>query len=259
MRVSLGRDYRRRYVLDAQVGTAPVVRIMRGGAELWPGDADRVASVVLDLAAVQGDVLWAHALDAVAGGADKDHIISCVVGGRRFAVNAGYGGWTVARLDNGSLRFDGRGPFRGSVKVGDTVVLRAEIGERRGPCWGGAGTDLPLLPETQLRVSWGKMHKRSSAGRRFTVTGLPSGMVHFGGMCHTDAHKRGRFARTLPGNTHKWTSRVYNGEPVPGDTALGIETSLAGDASTTYGGVELVWPAFEVEWECEVLGVTYEG
>lgn len=260
MLLTLGKVVRKN-VCGVRLGEERVAEVRHGGVLIWPTLTDTIARCVLDVTALDGTLAgarFAHALAALDElGASEECFVMLRAGGREYMLGSGFGLWDVAGWDgHATVDFGDYGPLGEALKVGDKVSLRLVVPSRHSAVYGGeAVCALPFLEGTDLIVTWHKGQKKVRAGRSFTVTGEPSGVVHFGGLCYTDEHKRHDQTRVLPGNTHKWAEAVYDGSFVPGDTSLSIETETTGSGSS--GGVQFLFPAIEATVRLDVVAVTY--
>ena len=248
----------RRFVYGWKVGQRSAKRVMRNRQQIWPGGEDRIRRVALDMGELEASIdraFWEHALDATAAVASERCHLGFSIAGRPYRVNTTYNGIARAMYSFGTLDFGENGPALSDLRVGDVVELTAVVPERFSLEYEGDGNvcPFPYLSGTQLQVRFNKGKKKSWAGRRFTVTGRPGGVVHFGGSCETSEHKRGTKTRVLPGNTHKWYNPVYNDEMVPGEQELVIDTSAMGSGGGL--GVALLWPAFNRVFKVKVTAI----
>ena len=252
------KEAKRRFVYNWKAGRTQAKRVMIKREQIWPGGEDRIRRVALDMSELEASIdraFWEHALDATAAVASERCHLGFTIAGRPYRVNTTYKGIARAMYSFGTLDFGENGPALSDLRVGDELELVAVIPERTSLEYEGEGAvvPLPFISDTQLRVRFNKNKKRRWAGRRFTVTGRPGGVVHFGGSCETSEHKRGAKTRVLPGNTHKWYNPVYNDEMVPGEQELVIDTSAMGSGGGL--GVALLWTAFRKVFKVKVTAI----
>ena len=259
MRKTIGKLIRK-YLYDKRLGTRRVVAIYRDGEKIWPTLRDTVASFVIDTNELEGTVDWAywlHALDAVEKlGAGAECYIKLTAGGREYMLGETFDNWYLAGYDGrATVVFGDNGPLWDKLQPGDEVVVELRVPARESTEYNEeAVCYLPHLSGTKLRVVFSKGKKDKWAGRRFTVTGQPGGVVHWGGSCETSEHKRGTKTRVLPGNTHKWYKAVHNDAMVAGETSLEVNTAGIGSA-TRSGGVTFLWPGFSTQLRLRVSAV----
>lgn len=251
------KEAKRRFVYNWKAGRTQAKRVMLKREQIWPGGEDRIRRVALDMSELEASIdraFWEHALDATAAVASERCHLGFTIAGRPYRVNTTYNGIARAMYSFGTLDFGENGPALSDLRVGDELELAAVIPERSSLEYDGSEVCvLPYLRGSQLRVSFEKEKKKKWAGRRFTVTGRPGGVVHFGGSCETSEHKRGTKTRVVPANTHKWYNPVYNDEMVPGEQELVIDTSAIGSGSGR--GVTLLWPAFKKSFKLVVTAI----
>lgn len=244
-------------VCGVRLGTMRVERLMHGRELVWPTLSDTVAKAILDVPALDGTLegaYWAYAL----GSLDAGGQVFVRVGRREYVLDGEYKQYDRAHYDGaGGLEFGDNGPFMEDLQAGDEVEVHLVVPSRKSEVYRSDSICLPYLEGTDLIVTWHKGQKKVQAGRRFTVTGVPSGMVHFGGHCYTDEHKRHDQTRVLPGNTHKWAEAVYDGSFVPGDTSMDIDTEPTGSGGG--GGLQFLFPDVEARFKVKVTGVIRHG
>lgn len=251
------KEAKRRFVYNWKAGRTQVKRVMLKREQIWPGGEDRIRRVALDMSELEASIdraFWEHALDATAAVASERCHLGFTIAGRPYRVNTTYNGIARAMYSFGTLDFGENGPALSDLRVGDELELVAVIPERESLEYDGSEVCvLPYLRGSQLRVRFEKEKKKKWAGRRFTVTGRPGGVVHFGGSCETSEHKRGAKTRVVPANTHKWYNPVYNDKMVPGEQELVIDTSAIGSGGGL--GVALLWPAFKKSFKLVVTAI----
>lgn len=251
MRITKG-NRKRQFVYNVKLGRTQVKRLMLDGNQIWPS-GERIRTLAIE---PPTDPYWVHALDAVKSGASSSRFIGVTIAGRTYLVNATYNSKPLAQYSLGVLDFGADGPPFGDVKEGDTLTFSVYSPARESLMYEGeAVCKLPYLSNTCLHVQFKKGKKKRWAGRRFTVTGQPGGVVHYGGSCETSEHKRGTKVRILPQNTHKWYNKVYNNSMPTGETELHIDTAGIG-SSYGGGGVKFLWPKFSKSIKTKVTAVT---
>ena len=270
MRVSHGK-YGERFVYDVRVGDRKVKRIMYGGKQIWPTYGERIRTMTLDVAEVEGTLPWVylkHALAAVQGGSGAGCYV-CVYadGSKRWNLESTYEHYKLANWTEGIIDFAGEGPHRQAVRVGDRGRLQMVVPEVEGAVYAAeAGgevvwtDELGWLPGTKLSMVWSKGQKKVSADVEFSVTGDGSGVVHIGGRGSIQGHGRGEYdadveARRMgvhSGEVTKWQDGYE-----PGDSGVRVWVKCHNDG-TTVGHAHLVFPAFVREVELKVTGLTYD-
>lgn len=250
---------KRRFVYNWKAGRTQAKRVMLKREQIWPGGEDRVQRVSLDMSELEGDhdawSYWVHALDATAASASGQCFLGFSIAGRPYRVNTTYNGIARAVYSLGELDFGENGPALGDVRVGDELSLLAVIPNRESLEYEGSGNvcPLPYIRDTYLRVRFEKYKKKEAAGRSFSVTGSPGGVVHFGGWWYTSEHKRGTKERVLPGDAENWENPVYNNGMVVGEKELVIDTEGVGSGRDR--GVTLLWPAFKKIFKLKITSI----
>ena len=265
MRVTHGR-FAREYVYDLRLGKRQVKRLMRGGVQLWPTAEERVGTVALDLTLPDGTLdgaYWEHALELVGLASSEVCHVRVLAGGREYNLQSTYGVWNRCVLRHGVLDFGDKGPLVQALRVGDDVVMEAVVPLHEGVhvaagenASADGDTGLPWLPGTGLRVVVYKGRKRESAGCRFEVVGLPSGVVHVAGYGQKNGHCRGRYEAMvyaagmgcINGVVERWDDGFAEGD-------VGVKVR-GGWYYAGSGELVPVFPAFKRRWVFKVTGLT---
>lgn len=259
MRVT-GGGFKRRFVYGLRVGKARAVKAMYAGQQVWPGNEERVRRIALDMSELAGSLnyhYWLHAMDAVRNGSKANKYMGFAIAERQYRMVTTYMGYPLATYDYGILDFGDDGPLYQDVRVGDTLTVEAVIAARNSSRYTETQEEVcpvPYIQGTNLQVVWHKGRKKGRAGCNFIVKGQPGGVVHFGGSCYTDAHRRGRYTRGVPGNPHKWSNAVYDNSWVQGEERL-LVSAMPRSSFSGAPSVMLLWPAFRKSFKFKVTGV----
>lgn len=266
MKMTLG-DAKRRFVYDVKFGRRQIMRIMYGGRQIWPDDAERVATMAVGMSGLEEGSLdwayWVHALEAVAGGSNDKLYMKLRAGGRDYLLQTTYGKWKKAVYDAGVVDFLGDGPVRGSLRVGDTVEVSLVVPQVRSASVGGGqasyentagwnydngryvpGRYLPGIPYTGVHGFFCKGQKKVSTGNRIIVrdsTGRKLMDKHL----QQNGHGRGIY-------DWDWGAVGF----CQGSTFVTL-TVVPHQARGDWGGY-FVCPAFSRSIRLEVTGLTYD-
>ena len=263
MRITTGK-FLRRFVYCWRHGHRDVVRVMRGGVEIWPGDEARIRRIAVDMSGIDGSVMdayWQHALAYAPEGTVRNRV-SLTIAGREYCFGRSVNRKPVVTYSQGWLDFGDNGPALRDVREGDVLVVRANVPQRTSGAIstvenGSAATEMgcPWLPNCYLHLVVHKGKKKVSAGCRYTVSGMPSGTVHIGGYAQKNGHCRGAHG----GDAYPWRSGVINGETsqyhnnvVAGDANVRVQLSSYNNGTTD---AYMVIPAFSQRFNLKVLAI----
>lgn len=264
MRVTTGK-FLRRFVYCWKHGHRDVVRVMRGGLEIWPGEEARIRRIAVDMSGMEGsvtDAYWQHALAHGPNNNVRDKV-SLTIAGREYCLGRSVNRKPTVSYSHGWLDFGDDGPALRDVRVGDVLVVQASVPRRETDTIrlqvgnGSLETDigLPWLKGTSLWVEVNKGQKKVSAGSRFKLTGVPSGTVHIEGWTQKNGHCRGLYSayvtaqkeRVIDGETTSW-----HAEAVAGDTNLRLSLTSYNNASNN---ARVKFPSFTYRFKLKVIAV----
>ena len=263
MRVTTGK-FLRRFVYCWKHGHRDVVRVMRGGLEIWPGDEERIRRIAVDMSGIDGTELedyWKHAL-AYAERNTVQNRISVTIAGREYCFGRSVNRKPVVTYSQGWLDFGDNGPALRDVRVGDVLVVRANVPKRNGDVMKVSGngaltleTGWPWMPDIYLHITVSKGKKKVCAGCRFKLTGMPSGRGHLVGFIQKNGHCRGDYSADVYARTgwiiDGWMQGWYNGK-MDGDTNLQVSLESYNDTEVNS---YLVLPAFRQDFKLKVLAI----
>lgn len=212
MLITVGK-FKRAHLYKRLIGEKNVVRVMKGGEQIWPGDNDRIRRMTFELPdkTVIDWAYWQHVEDALNDGLSvgsryasvsfdgitwywKKDLVSSF--NKRFGLMATWDG-------RNTLNFGEDGPYRGTVQVGDEVEVKVVVpGKAARTAWAGwTYYALPLLPGTRFYSWYSKGAKKEPAGMILDVYGSPSG---------------DRFLRAAGNQAGHWRGEVYYWSPPQG-------------------------------------------
>ncbi len=266
MKIHNGR-FENAFVLEVDVGEAPVWEVDYGEVQIYPDTATGVEAIVLNTEQFRrGGSLewcyWVHAMDAIRKEQSEGCNVKLTVGGKTYSVGMGMDGLPKCDFDaaTGILRFaDGEGPELQKVTPGTIVQIVATIPARDATraYVGTKSYDLPLLQGTRFYCFYNKGGEKEPGGMILVVRGVPSGeqFVYAGG--NLAGHWRGVWGVWTPPNglgNYVGSFCYYNDAWTLGDTGYTVQVQWS------FGGAQQAtpqYPAFTRTWNVPVRGILF--
>ncbi|MGN0868377.1 MAG: hypothetical protein ACI4O9_02480 [Akkermansia sp.] len=162
------------------LGDRPVLRIMKGGEQIWPDPTDRVKRIIVNtdaLASTYWSSIWNYAMAQTQTSSSAEQYMRFKFGGSFYFLNSTYAAYQKATYSTGGIITfnEGFGPLRSDVQGVESISVQILIPKKESNgIKGESSIDIPPHG-TQARMYWGKWQKKVSAACRTIVTSMPSG------------------------------------------------------------------------------------
>ena len=280
MLVTIGKKFVRSYLYARKLGTRNVIRVMKGGKQIWPGEHDRIRRIVFELPdrMTEDWAYWQHVEAGLDEGVDfregetrrevvgyeeyiegwlkwsgmmssMGFVLVCVlqkIGGSRIWCRYG-------KPIYGDVYHPADGPYRGAVKVGDMVgvdvVMCKRSTGRLGSTaeWSHDGRTveesfgLPGISGSSVEGYTIKGQKRVCAGGNANVYSVPDGARRAGVARWQEGHVRGSY---LDYGSFGWLA---------GESGVRLVVWVA----QFFFNARLIFPGFSRKIKLKVMDIVY--
>ncbi len=230
------------------LGDRPVLRIMKGGEQIWPDPTDRVRRIIVNTDVLADSALsriWNHAMTQTQVSCSETQYMRFLFGGSFYFLNSTYAAYQKATYSTGGIITfnEGFGPLRSDVQGVESINVQILLPQTNSAYIKNGTRTFNVPPSgTTASVLVVKGQKRVSAGCSCIITGMPSGTVVM------DKYKQR--------NGHCRTIVNYNLGTVPPipetDTTITVEANLH---QTTHYGAYLTYPAISTTITLPIISI----